>query len=368
MPEVAEKLARVRAYLKKHDLHGVVLNSRANFAWLSGGGDNHIVSQSERGFGALMVTARSAYVVANRIEIDRLTTEEPLKDFTPKTWSWIEPLSDEVQRLCGGKAETKHFASDDPEATGLKALPGDFNAEVRAQLTESEIRRYKSLGRDCALIIETVARHLNAGDSEHQAEADLARHLLSRGIQPFVLLVASDERVKRYRHPTPTAKHMQKLAMLVVCGQRHGLICSLTRLVSFGPLGSDLAARHESACRVEAAYWAATKPGATWGDAFKAGAEQYKKEGFAKEWELHHQGGPTGYSGRDFLATPDEKRLVQDHQAVAWNPSITGTKTEDTYVIDGANRIVVTEASPEWPTVTATAGGLTLKRPAILVR
>lgn len=363
MTETADKLARVRAYLKQHQLDGVVFNTRANFAWLSGGGDNHVVSQGESGVGALVVTAKQALVVANRIEIDRLTSEEPLSAFTPKTFPWIQPLREALPKVVTGS-----LVSDDP-STGLPGLPGDFNQTVRATLCEHEIRRYKALGRDCALVIETVARQVAVGDSEHQVEADLARHLLARGVQPFVLLVAFDERILKHRHATPTAKHLRKHAMLVVCGQRGGLIASLTRFVHFGPVSAEIAAKHEAVCRVEAALWEATVTGKPWNSAFEAGLAQYKKEGFAKEWELHHQGGPTGYSGRDFMVTPSETRPILDRQAVAWNPSITGTKTEDTFILIEGKREVVTQCSDHWPQVTvATPSGGKLTRPGILVR
>ena len=372
MPETAEKLARVRAYLKQHKLEGIVLGTRANWAWLTGGGDGHIVSQTDDAFGALAVTARSAYLLANNIEIVRFVKEEPVAAFTPKEFPWTTPMSEAVAKLAGAKASA--WASDTPGMTGLAALPGDFAADCRAELLEPEIRRYKSLGRDCSLVMETVCRSLQAGDSEHQAEGDMARHLLARGIQPFVLLVAFDERITSYRHPAPTSKRLKHHAMLVICGQRNGLIASLTRFVHFGKLPAELARRHEAVCRVEAAYWEASIPGASYGDAISAGIAQYKKEGFAKEWELHHQGGPTGYAGRDFVATPGEKRLVRPNQAVAWNPSITGTKTEDTYIIEGSakagwTRSVVTACSPEWPTVTVVApSGAQVVRPAVVVR
>ncbi len=368
MPESADKLARVRAWLKTSKKDGVVFSSRANFAWLTGGGDNHIVSQSERGFASLVVTARQALMVTTRIEYDRVTTEEPLSAFTPKVYPWTQSLPDGLAKILGGKDKLAKLVSDDPDGTGLPALPGGFY-ELRAPLGETETRRYKALGRDCALALETVARQLTPGDSEHQVEADLARHLLARGIQPFVLLVAFDQRIQRYRHPTPGANHLRRHAMLVVCGLRHGLIASLTRFIHVGQPTPDLLKRHESVCRVEAALWEATTAGRTYGEVFKAGMAQYAKEGFKDEWELHHQGGPTGYAGRDFLATPDEKRPVVDGQAVAWNPSITGTKTEDTFILSGKDRLVITASSPDWPTVTVTApSGARFTRPAILVR
>ena len=101
----------------------------------------------------------------------------------------------------------------------------------------------------------------------------------------------------------------------------------------------------------------------------QAGLAQHKKEGFAKEWELHHQGGPTGYAGRDIVVTPEETRTVAERQAVAWNPSITGAKTEDTFILDAGKRIVVTQCSEHWPQITvAGPSGAKLTRPAILVR
>jgi Xaa-Pro aminopeptidase len=363
MTETVEKLARVRAYLKNHDVDGAVFLSRANFAWLTGGGDNHVVSQDGFGVGALVVTQKQAWVVANKIEIDRLTNEEPLGAFSPKSFPWVQSMPDALEKLL---PEGK-FVSDAPLGK-LKPLPGDFVQECRTQLCESEIRRYKAVGRDCAMAMETVCRQVQIGDSEHQVEADMARHCLARGIQPYVLLAAFDDRIKRYRHPTPTANHLRKVGMLVICGQRGGLIACLTRLVHFGPIPPELAQRHEAVCRVDTALIAATKVGVPYNKVFQAGLDQYKKEGFAKEWELHHQGGPTGYAGRDFFGTPDEKRPVLDKSAVAWNPSITGTKSEDTFIVDGDARHILTTCSPDWPMIKVTAGGETLARPAILVR
>ena len=49
--------------------------------------------------------------------------------------------------------------------------------------------------------------------------------------------------------------------------------------------------------------------------------------------------------GRDYLVTPGETRRVVENQAVGWNPSITGTKSEDTILSSGE---VLTEMK-NWP-------------------
>ncbi len=364
MSEAKEKTARVRSYLKRHGLEAAVFITRGNFAWLSCGGDNHVAAQSETGAAALVVTARQRLLVTSTIESERLVKEEHLGDWTLKQHPWTTPFPVFLAKILNGK----RAAADEPAVSGLPALPGDFAQEVRAALTAEDIKRYRRLGRDCALVIETVARQLDIGSSGFQVEADLARHLLARGIQPNVILVGFDERLRAYRHPIPTANHLRHHAMLVVGGKRHGLIASLTRCVHFGPLPEDVRRAHAAVCRVENALWGATVPGATWGAALQAGLDRYKREGYAKEWQQHHQGGPTGFAARDFRVTPDEQRRIQLHQAVAWNPTITGAKSEDTIVVGENGPEVITGCSRNWPTIGVEVEDKHRIRPDILIR
>jgi hypothetical protein len=54
---------------------------------------------------------------------------------------------------------------------------------------------------------------------------------------------------------------------------------------------------------------------------------------------------------------------------VAWNPSIAGTKSEDTVLVTARGLEVLTEASGRWPRLEVALGrGRSLRRPAILVR
>ena len=61
-----------------------------------------------------------------------------------------------------------------------------------------------------------------------------AQALVERGADAVVLLVAGQGRLPHHRHPLPTVEPLGRLAMVVVCARRQGLIASLTRFVSFG--------------------------------------------------------------------------------------------------------------------------------------
>ncbi len=201
------------------------------------------------------------------------------------------------------------------------------------------------------------------GMTEHHLGGAVAGWLRDRGIQAHVCLIASDERIARFRHPIPTAKPIEKAAMVAICAQRHGLIVSLTRIVHFGAISDELRRRHEACTAVDRVLHAATTPGARWCDILAAGVREYGARGYADEWKLHHQGGPMGFECRDFKATPDETRTVRPGQLVGWNPSVSGTKSEDTILTSagaGAGPAEVITRTGDWPE--------TLGRPDILVR
>ena len=59
----------------------------------------------------------------------------------------------------------------------------------------------------------------------------------------------------------------------------------------------------------------------------------YAEVGYPGEEARHHQGGAVGYRAREWVAHPKSAEAVQDPEAFAWNPSITGTKVEDTALL-----------------------------------
>jgi antitoxin VapB len=155
--------------------------------------------------------------------------------------------------------------------------------------------------------------------------------------------------------------------MLNLCARKWGLAISITRFVHFGALPAELAARFTAAAQVNAALLDATKAGATSAELFRVAQAAYAAQGFPGEERFHHQGGPTGYGEREWVATPTGTETVVDDQAFAWNPSIRGGKAEDTVLLhDG--RIEWLTATPELPVIEGKANGAVYPAAGVLVK
>lgn len=203
--------------------------------------------------------------------------------------------------------------------------------------------------------------------TEFEIAGILAKEVHSRGCLPAVILIAVDDRIYKYRHPIPTSKKLEKQVMLVLCARLRGLILSCTRIIYFGTPPEELIKKHKAVCTVDGAFIKLTRPGVKISDIFKKAQEMYAETGFGDEWKLHHQGGPCGYEPRDIIATPNTEENVLLHQAFAWNPSITGTKSEDTILVEDEGNIILSEMS-EWPMIEVDTPEGKILRPDILRR
>jgi Xaa-Pro dipeptidase len=160
---------------------------------------------------------------------------------------------------------------------------------------------------------------------------------------PAALLAAADARISRHRHALPFGATIERRAMLVVSAERGGLYANLTRFVELDELDTELA-RRSRACEeiLRRMREEATRPGRTLADAFDDCRRFYRDAGFPDEERLHHQGGLTGYASREVIATPATRQTIVPGQAFAWNPSITGAKAEETFVLTADGPEVVT--------------------------
>lgn len=364
--EFAFKLERVERYLAEKGLDGVILGRSDSFAWLGCGANNVVNTAQEAGVGALAVRPGRVTLIASNIETERLLTEElrGLDIAQTEVFPWHEPARrDEVIK---GLTDGGTFAADDGSA-GLPALPDDF-VRLRYALTEAEVERYRALGLDALAAMKHAVRPIQKRMTESHVAALMADECLRLGIVPVVLLVAADVRVRNWRHPIAKDTEANQYVMIVICGRRHGLVVAMTRLVHFGGVPYQLRRRHHAVCAVDAAMIAATTPGKSAAEVFARAQRAYDEHGFPDEWQLHHQGGAIGYQPREYIATPRSEEIVQANQAFAWNPSIRGTKSEDTILVGEGGFELLTDPTADWPVVNMNVGGQLIPRADILVK
>jgi len=346
---------------------GVLMNGQHNFAWITGGASNGVDQSRDNGVASILVTRNGEkFLLANRIEMPRMLAEEvSAGDFQPIDYSWQDEKSSgkwliEIAKdLAGGDIVTD--IALDP---GTPAVDGMIS-QARRSLTEPEIERFRSLGRDAAAALDEVFDQIEPGQTELEIASLMRSELNRHNIRSVVTLVAADDRIAKYRHPVPTSKRFEKTVMLVTCARRSGLIASVTRIASIGAASTDLLERTASTAFVNASLLHATKEGVSGSELYDVAAKAYAEAGFSDEIDKHHQGGAAGYRTREWVAHPNSNDIVGPDQAFAWNPSITGTKVEETVIVSGGRCEVVT-ASQRFPQIVTTIDGVDYRSPGIL--
>jgi Xaa-Pro dipeptidase len=367
--EFTEKLGRIENWLANENLAGLLLGTQRNFTWLSCGGSNHVGLATPDGVAFLLVTNDGRrYLLAPNNERPRLFDEEVGRfGFEPIEIPWYELRANPLRwsQAIGEIVDADRVGAD-TNVGGIANVEAKF-APLRYRLTEAEVERYRIHGRAVAEGVEETARAVEPGMSEREIEALLAGNLMRRGARPTVLLIAADDRFFKYRHPIPTDNRVQRYVCLSTCARLWGMIAAVTRLVHFGPARDEIERKYAALQRVEANLLAATRPGATSGELFDRLAASYAEEGYGDEWRLHHQGGATGYIEREWVATPGGGQTVVAPQAFAWNPTIAGTKVEDTIIASETGTEILTDTG-SWPSVEIEVESGTLRRPQILIQ
>ncbi len=366
--ELDEKTERLQRMLERENLGGVLLNAQHNFAWLTGGSSNGIDLSRETGAAYLFVRLDGKrFLLANNIETPRLLIEEISSDnFEPVEFPWQDEKAtgnfvvEKAKALLTGGDIATDLALD----VGTKAIEGKI-AQCRYSLTADEAARYRTHGRDAGVAVRNVIDNLTPGESEIEIAEKLRHEFARGGMASVVTLVAADERIAQYRHPVPTDKRWGKTVMLVTCAKRAGLITSLSRIVCIGDVPDELKQKTEAAAYVNACLLDATRPGTTASQLYRAAANAYAERNFADEINKHHQGGAIGYKSREWVAHPQNTEIVQPNQAFAWNPSIIGTKVEETCIVS-ENGVEIITSSPNFPTITTTINGREYCSPGIL--
>jgi Xaa-Pro aminopeptidase len=361
MSEISVKLDLLRNLAVRHNLDAILLQRVSSIAWATCGASTYVNTARSDAEASLLITANTQYLITNNIEAPRLEKEERLAS---QGWNFHVTAWYDKDAPIQGLVRGLKLGTDEPYP-GAEDLSGEI-AHLRANLNPREADRFRILGQLCAQAMNTTARAVHPGQTEYEVAGLLAGEAERLGVQVIVNLIAVDERIFNFRHPLPTDKKLNHYIMIVMCGRRWGLVCSLTRLIYFGELPVELRHKEQAVAKVDATLIAATRPGSTLGQIFSIAQEAYADAGYADEWQLHHQGGPAGYEPREYIATPGSNDTVVTGQVYAWNPSITGYKSEDSVLIN-AGGFEILSTIPAWPTIKVEMVGQIIERPGILI-
>jgi Xaa-Pro dipeptidase len=330
---VMARRERLRELLEELGAGAAVLRRPENFAWYTGGGNSRVEYVSPLGVADVVLTAEREWVLTSTIEGPRMRDEEAM-GFEVVEYPWEQGSDRTLEELLGGLP----LAADVP-LDGAELLGERLDA-IRRVLDPDAIGHLRTIGADLTAALEDAAGAVEPGITEHEAADEIAAACRKRGLVPTVLLAATDDRIRRYRHPLPTAARLERRAMLVASAQRGGLYANLTRHVHFEDSDPEIERRQAACDRILTRMREeATRTGATVVEAFADCTRFYAEEGYPDEWRLHHQGGITGFASREVIATPSTGMEIEAGQAFSWNPSITGAKAEDTFLL--------TESGPE---------------------
>jgi Xaa-Pro dipeptidase len=317
----------LRELMDGHGVGALLLSTPANLAWYTGGADNRVDHGDPVGVASVLLTTDDAYILTNNIEAPRMR-EEQTPEMEVVEHPWHEEPAALLQELTGGAS----VGTDFPSTSGP-----DLSAEIsplRYVLDGDAIEHYRDLGEDTVIAVSEAADALSPETDEFEAAAELSAACLRRGMFAPVLLAASEERLVRHRHPVPHGGPLGRQAMLVVCAERGGLFVSLTRRIYFQEPDPQTARRQEACEEVlRRMREEATREGRTLAEAFEDCRRFYAEAGFPEGWRDHHQGGMTGYASREVIAKQGTQQVIREGQAFAWNPSLVGSKAEETFVL-----------------------------------
>jgi Xaa-Pro dipeptidase len=327
----------LRDLMDGHGVGALLLSSPANFAWYTGGADNRVDHGDPVGVASVLLTTDDVYILTNNIEAPRMRQEQT-PEMEVVEHPWYEEPAALLRELTGGAS----VGTDFPSTSGP-----DLSTEIsplRYVLDGDAIENYRDLGEDTVIAVSESAGSVSPDTDELEAAAELSAACLARGMFAPVLLAASERRLVRHRHPVPHGGPLGKQAMLVVCAERGGLFASVTRMIYFEEPDLQTARRQEACEEVLRRMREATREERTLAQTFEDCRRFYAEAGFPEGWRDHHQGGMTGYSSREIIATPGTQQEIRVGQAFAWNPSLEGAKAEETFVLGSDGPEILTRS------------------------
>lgn len=363
MKDFNEKLKRIETLLAESRYEALVLGRRDNFAWLTGGKEGGVIRNMEGSFVYLVFMKEERVAVAMNADV-RKAEEELLcgMGFRFQSVDWKSSSKEGyIEQMLAGK----RFLTDVPIGNGCLDLDTVYDLEY--PMTAGEIEKYRKLGTLTDDILYRTAKAFRKGMTENDLKKEMLKICVQEDAEVDVMQVGSDERVKNYRHCTPTDKVIEKTILLSPVFRKYGLHSNIARMVCIGDIPEDVRKSYDDVCRIQAEIIAFSREGLLFADLFAKQEELYRNLGYAHEWLMHGHGAPVGYMLSDGGVLYNKDRVMKTGQAYEWFVTVSGAKSAELVMnIDGKQEIL--SLAGKWPVKEyVTESGEAVMLPDILV-
>jgi antitoxin VapB len=359
--EAAIKRERVRAWLDRKGLDGVILSRRDTFAWITCGGDSRVVSASETGVGHIVITRDAQYLVAYYMDAERMLTDQaPGQGYERVTVYWYEGDERERAKALAGKK-----VGADTVYAGTEYIYDEIK-EMQWPLTDIELERTRWLGRQENELLVKVFSEVQPGMSEKDILKMVHCEIVQRGMDLIVPIVGSDERIFKYRHILATDKVLERYLLLGPVVRRWGLHALVSRTAYFGEPPAEVQKAFNVVATIEARLISSLRAGLPFKTILEWQKSWYAELGFPDGWTFHFQGGPTGYALVD-CGQNQTDHTVCCPQAFSWFTTARGGKVEELAVLTEQGPEIAS-MGPGWPTVDIDTEQGKFTVPGMLIR
>jgi Xaa-Pro dipeptidase len=361
MKDIEIKENKIRELLAGKEMSGVILSTQTNLLWFTCGKRNEILKNADISLVYLFITRNKKYLVSSSSDLDRVMNEElEGLGFEPIKYEWYNSSPIDAIR----KLEPSGKIGADFSDSGVENIEADLT-ELRIDLSAIEIEKIKKFCGEYSMLLTDFCSALKPGMTERKLADEFNYACSSYGIRVHVMLVGSDERIFKYRHPAVTDKKIDKYILLATGAEKEGLNITITRSVYFGKVPKDISQKQKAVNFIEAAYCSNSKPGVSLKEIFDFGKKAYKDTGYADEWKNHTQGGILGYKAREIVASDSTEYRLKNSNLLSWNPTVAGAKAEDIILVAG-NKAQQLSIDERWPYEEISAGNEKFKKPLIL--
>jgi Xaa-Pro aminopeptidase len=366
-PRLDARLARVRERIAADRLHGFLVTSSVNVAYLTG---------LRASASAVVVTDQSATLVTDfryrDAAVQRLEREDAPTDLTLQIvdQSYDQTIVDVIRRL-----DVRRLAIEADNLTVRRfnwlhrTLAGTASLEPTEQIVERlrvvkdevEIETIREAARRLSEVAGRVWSFVAEGRMERQIAADIDGALLAAGFErpAFETIVASGPN-SALPHARPTVRRLGpgEPVLLDFGGVYDGYCVDLTRVGVLGRAGTALSKLHEAVAAAQDAALAVIRPGATASSVDRAARSALEARGFGRDVFGHGTGHGLGLEVHEAprVAPPGsgteadtalEAGMVFTVEPGAYVSGIGGIRLEDDVLVTSAGAELLTRVPRE---------------------